>query len=107
MTFSFQTECPEPAAPHHDRWAQMKIPFIILTGVVTLLSGCFPSVIEKREPIQAASTSSEALELPQNGKILVAVYGNAREHGLKWVQEDASLAIIEDMFAVRPAEWAS
>ena len=77
------------------------------TVAMTLLSGCTsPTVIETRGPVRTSSAISEPLEAPKDGKILVLVSGNAKELGPVWVREDASLATIEDLFAVRP-EWAS
>ena len=83
----------------------MRLPLSIFTIAVALLSGCAsPTIIETREP--TTSMTPEPAESPKDGKILVMVSGNAKERGWIWVREDASLATIEDLFAVRP-EWAS
>ena len=72
-----------------------------LIFAVLLLGGC-----ASPPPVPANYTAFDRLEPPKDGKILILVSGNARERGRLWVPEDASLATIEDLFAVRP-EWAS
>jgi hypothetical protein len=72
-------------------------PLVILALAVVFLGGCAspqaPAVVITLEP-------------PKDGMILVGVSGNAKDRGQFWVREDASLATIEDLFAVRP-DWAS
>jgi len=79
----------------------MHMLYTTLIFAVLLLGGC-----ASPPPVPANYTTFEPLEPPKDGKILILVSGNARERGRLWVPEDASLATIEDLFAVRP-EWAS
>jgi hypothetical protein len=75
----------------------------LLTALVfaaLLLSGC------ASPPAPASHATFDPIEPPKDGKILILVSGNATERGRLWVQGNASLATIEDLFAVRP-EFAS
>lgn len=78
-------------------------PLVIMCAAsLVLLTGCAsPTII--RGPI---AVKPLILEPAKDGKILILVSGNATVKGQLWVQEDASLATLENLVGVRP-EWAS
>ena len=78
--------------------------------VSTALSGCARLKAEaawERQLRLASSATSEPLDDPKDGEILVFIVGWAREAGQFGVRANANLADIEDLFTFRPTQAAS